>query len=113
MTYNGWTNYETWAANLWISNEYGWYLEVQELTQTALTDADGDKDAATYELADAIRSNVDDAVFGEDGDAVSGLASDLLRAAFGEIDFREIAEHWITDEYDAWREDNPAEESTG
>ena len=23
QTYNGWTNYETWQAALWIDNEYG------------------------------------------------------------------------------------------
>ena len=24
-TYNGWTNYETWAVGLWIDNEQGSY----------------------------------------------------------------------------------------
>jgi len=28
--YNGWTNRETWAANLWIDNERGLYEAVQE-----------------------------------------------------------------------------------
>ena len=23
MSYNGWTNYETWVVNLWIDNEQG------------------------------------------------------------------------------------------
>ena len=25
MTYNGWTNHATWAANLWLSNDEGTY----------------------------------------------------------------------------------------
>ena len=29
QTYNGWTNYETWNVNLWITNDYDINLEKQ------------------------------------------------------------------------------------
>jgi hypothetical protein len=112
MTYNGWSNYETWAAKLWMDNDQGWYYEIRDLTRAALTDADGDKDEARRELADSVKDSVETAVYGDDGETVTGLAADLLRAAFSEIDFYEIAENLIDDEYDTWREDNPAETET-
>lgn len=33
--YNGWSNRETWAANLWINNEQGIYEMVLDFTETA------------------------------------------------------------------------------
>lgn len=33
-------------------------------------------------------------------DLGSSLATDLLNAALGEVDFREIAEHYIDDEWE-------------
>jgi len=31
--YNGWTNRETWAVNLWLDNDRGLYETVQELAK--------------------------------------------------------------------------------
>ena len=31
--YNGWSNRETWCANLWLSNDYGAYKYLQEMAQ--------------------------------------------------------------------------------
>ena len=43
MTYNGWKNYETWAAALWIDNDsssYDYWLEAAENTNSASDLAD-------------------------------------------------------------------------
>lgn len=37
MEYNGWTNRETWATNLWIDNEFGLYQRVQEIAKDSKT----------------------------------------------------------------------------
>jgi len=33
--YNGWKNFETWALNLWLSNDQGMYLATQEIAGDA------------------------------------------------------------------------------
>ena len=49
MTYNGWSNYETWAAKLWMDNDEGAYHDVTskatELAEEA-RDAEEEPDAA-------------------------------------------------------------------
>ncbi|NER31140.1 MAG: hypothetical protein F6J89_26845 [Symploca sp. SIO1C4] len=35
QTYNGWTNYETWAVALWIDNDYGSHQYRKELSRNA------------------------------------------------------------------------------
>src|SRR3990167_9926974 len=34
-TYQGWTNYETWAVNLWLTNDSGIYDMIREMGQEA------------------------------------------------------------------------------
>lgn len=81
MTYNGWSNYETWATNLWLTNDEGTY---NYLVESAREVAD------KYELADVIAGIVDDMV--NDADLPASLLSDLLSAAVSEINFHEVAE---------------------
>lgn len=44
QTYNGWTNYPTWAVALWIDNEQGTQERAQELARSARERA-GETDA--------------------------------------------------------------------
>jgi len=83
--YNGWSNYETWLANLWydqvfydlISEEYGMEVTYDQ----------------EYDVAQSIQYYLDDLVTDELEGAVSraGFVADIVSAAQREINYREIA----------------------
>lgn len=75
MSYNGWTNKETWLVNLWLGDY--------------LADMQDEGHSVTH---DYIRDLVDDLC-----QAQAGLMSDLLNCALGEINYREIAEYYVTE----------------
>ena len=96
-TYNGWTNYETWCANLWLDNDQGSYERWTERAEELVNEHEGDKDEAAITLAEELEADMD-----EFAPEVHGVYSDLLRASMGEIDWREIAEHFCADvEYES------------
>lgn len=109
-TYNGWTNYETWAVALWIDNEQGSQEMAQELARDARREASehvnvksGIWDAAraeVYILSDALREWVRDTPQEDGGllpDLGATLAADLMGAALDEVDWHEMAEHYLAD----------------
>lgn len=89
MTYEGWTNYVSWAVKLWLDNEEWSYREV---TAHALDDPD----AQPCEFADWLKDFTDASVIGESRPD-SGLASDLFGAAWSDVDWQEIAEAYLAD----------------
>jgi hypothetical protein len=91
-TYNGWSNYETWAVNLWIDNSEGSQDYWSERARECLKDADFDKEEAVSSLADEIENEHEEAM-----PEVEGVFSDLLRAAVGSVDWREVARSMLDD----------------
>lgn len=87
-TYNGYTNYETWAVALWIDNNQGDSEYWQEQAGEAIS---------IHELADQIKETHEEAL-----PEVSGFAADLLNAAMSEVNWYELAENM-------WRETHGAE----
>ena len=79
MTYNGWTNYETWNAN----------LHYEELLDSMANDGE----EITAEL-------IKDTVYEIEYDRVGhgGLASDALGAFLDEVNWDEIASHYQEEE---------------
>ena len=83
--YNGWSNYETRLVNLWLTNDEANYALLQE--------ALGKDMWRTYEQAEwpemMLRYELDDEI------DEPCLWQDLLRAAFGRINWSEIIENNI------------------
>ena len=95
--YNGWTNYETWAAKLWMDNEEGSYRHWDSEAQDAWDDAEADgtftrDEVASRELAEKLKEEHESAM-----PDVQGLFSDLLTAALSEVNWHEIAASLIED----------------
>lgn len=103
-TYNGWTNYETWVVNLWMTNEegsYNYYRERAEEVKKDNTEDDGSDDGkvdieqATHDLADILKDEFEE---GASERIPQGTVwADLIGAALSEVDWREIAEHLLED----------------
>lgn len=92
-TYNGWTNYETWCANLWLTNDSAGYEWLIERADELLEDCDGDEDDAVSALAEALEQQHDELM----PESVEGVFADLLRHALGRVDWHEIAAGAIAD----------------
>ena len=80
MSYNGWSNYETWNLHLWLSNDEGSQAMAEDLCQGV----------ERHEAADRLKDWADEYVEGL-GLAPS-FASDLLVAALSSVDWHELAE---------------------
>jgi len=107
--YNGWTNYETWLVNLWLSNDEPSYRFWRQRTadhRTAAPEAEQvqagiwtAEQAARFGLADELKESIEEAA--ADALPQSGMMSDLLGAAVSRVDWHEIAEHMLDEEAEA------------
>ena len=104
--YNGWTNYETWCANLWMDNEPAAEIFWREQTAAFIEEC-GSKakaQAASWRLGDLIA-----AIHRDNMPEVTGLYADMLNAAFDTVDWTEIADMWLDNADDVESEDAPDE----
>jgi hypothetical protein len=122
-TYNGWTNYETWAVALWLDNEQGSYLYWREQAEEHWENAPecgqvvkgiwSREEAAKFNLADQLRDEIrENSPIQE-----ASMYSDLLSGALDDVNWKEIAGNWLEDWIEAAEEEQKeaekAEEETG
>ena len=86
MSYNGWSNKETWLVAVWLGDDLQAHKE------------DGEPLTADY-----IEAIVDDLFSitisnGEHSGIFNGLLSDLLSTAMGEINYWELEQHYKEDD---------------
>ena len=90
--YNGWTNYETWCVNLWITNDQGsqdyWNESAESALEAVPPAVFTREENAACRLADQLKQTFEDESPLADQ---PGLYADLLNAALSEVNWCEIA----------------------
>ena len=89
-TYNGWSNYETWNCNLWLDND-NYFNSVCNQKALDLANDVVTKDESIYILSNFIKEILDENM----PENKPSVYSDLLQSAISNINFYEIAEHFI------------------
>jgi hypothetical protein len=98
-TYNGWTNYETWNVALWIGNEQHSEETTRGMAKDAYTKAVADSYQSREERAVGILAvGIKEAVEVNMPDMGASMFTDLLNAALSEVNWHEIAQHYIDEE---------------
>lgn len=90
---NGWTNYETWAVNLWLDNDVQQYQKMQKVAQTDLAFFEGDREAAAFSFMTWLQKEIEDKA----PTHLKGVYQDLLNGALSTINYFEIAANWMAD----------------
>lgn len=85
--YEGWSNYPTWAVNLWLSNDESLYAIALEHRAEATTEE---------ELSDNLKSLVEEYCLPNLSDG--NLQADLIQWALAYVDWTELASGWWRDE---------------
>ena len=94
-THNGWTNYETWCVNLWITNDSDDYNHWRGRAAELAASLAVNEDVLKYHVGDALKEEFDDLnPLGEQ----ANVWADLMNAALSEVDWSEIAEHLLDPE---------------
>lgn len=94
--FNGWENYETWAVNLWLSNDQStyeyWREKAREAWQEAQATVKGNRaEEARCILAQWLKDETDD----NNPCSQVSLYTDLLNAALSEVNWYEVAEDFL------------------
>ena len=103
MTHCGWSNYETWAVNLWLGNDAESEQHWRERARLAFAEAPESRQVKDWNFTPAVAARIRlaeelrDAVRGASPLQEPTLYADLLAASLGEVDWYEIATDWLAD----------------
>jgi hypothetical protein len=99
VTYNGWANYETWLANIWIDNDQTIHNEIAEYWKELNNGEHGNlsRDERKHLLSDWIHEVLTRMVGIDTPEGASGLKGDILSGALREINTTELATHFASE----------------
>lgn len=116
--YNGWTNYETWNMNLWLTNDSGFYEVAEDAIEVIVSDdytdtedkpISIDKDDLVCKTAEWLKDYAYDVYLDEFDSAhfnrSYGPIGDFVHASWSLINWYPIAEHLV----DEWLGNNKEE----
>lgn len=97
--YQGFTTYPTWAVSVWISNDFQIYNEWRDKAKQAMLNAQDDKEKATLILADQLKEwvNENNPLNGTIHSWAKGMYCDILGAALGDVNYRELAQDLLSE----------------
>lgn len=90
--YNGWSNRETWAVNLWVTNDQGFNDYVNEAMKGAY-DGEGENYRLDEVYRDAVESILD--YDGAPSRDVAIMKDDI--GSMWRVNWRELANTWVSD----------------
>ena len=94
QNHNGWSNYETWLCSMWF-NDFD-FTDMMDMFDQCEDNCDVLDIIENY-----IKEHVEEFVeYSLAPASQHGFMHDMLNAAISEIDFRDIAEHYVDDVVD-------------
>ena len=96
--YNGWTNYQTWAFNLWYDD---WFREDAKRIWDQWDSFNNSSELvkANRQAIDILAESMAETLYrhSEIDDKPANFSDDMLTYAIGMINFHEVAGHYIDD----------------
>ncbi|HET9523080.1 MAG TPA: hypothetical protein VFO90_02550 [Terrimicrobiaceae bacterium] len=96
MTYNGWTNFQTWNVAQWLDKEESSQLVCQETAQEVYDVAEEGGGFTRIEKATfALAENLKELFESDERIPESGWMTDAVNAYLSEVNWHEIARHYV------------------
>ena len=92
MTYNGWTNYETWLTNLYFDDFTDAFSEMTEDGQFD----DLEDDDILDQVTEYIETFIDDYI-SQIVSSTDNFVTDIISSFIQEVDWKDIADHYVAD----------------
>jgi len=98
IKYNGWSNYETWLCNMWFNDfDFTYQMDLFDNCEDNCDVLDIIENYIMIFVKEHVEEYVEYSLPPSDQ---HGFIHDMLNAAISEIDWRDIAEHYVDDVVD-------------